>query len=157
MPAELRSVGEHVNRLLHRLSHALGAERSLAANAAHELPTPLASVRLRLQTALDQQLSRADVQAALDALATFGHRADKLMQLSRAESSSALATQPVDLVQLAATVAEEFWGVAETRRRLDLSIAGRRIVPCRADLDSIAIALRNLIENALRYGGSARV
>ena len=157
MPAELRSMGEHVNRLLHRLAHALDIERSLAANAAHELRTPLASVRLRLQTALDQQLSRADVEAALDALATFGHRADKLLQLSRAESSSALTTQRVDLVQLAATVAEEFWATEETRRRLDLRIDESGVVPCRGDLDSIAIALRNLVENALRYSGDARV
>ena len=157
MPTELRSMGEHVNRLLHRLATALDAERSLAANAAHELRTPLASVRLRLQTALDQQLSRADVQAALDALGTFGHRADKLLQLSRAESSSALATQRVDLVQLAATVAEEFWATEATRRRLDLHIDESGVVDCRGDLDSIAIALRNLVENALRYSGDARV
>jgi len=157
MPAELRSVGGHVNRLLHRLSSALDTERSLAANAAHELRTPLAAVRLRLQTALDQQLSRSDVQAALDALGTFGHRADKLLQLSRAESSSALATQSVDLVHLAATVAEEFWATEETRRRLDLRIAESGVVDCHGDLDSIAIALRNLVENALRYSGDARV
>ena len=116
-------MGEHVNRLLGRLERALDTERSLAANAAHELRTPLAAVRLRLQTALDQDLSRADVQAALDALATFGHRADKLLQLSRAESSAAFARQSVDLVQLAATVAEEFWSSEPARRRLDLQIA----------------------------------
>jgi two-component system OmpR family sensor kinase len=157
MPAELRSMGEHVNRLMNRLAHALDAERSLAANAAHELRTPLASVRLRLQTALDENLSRADVQAALDALGTFGHRADKLLQLSRAESSSTLTEQRVDLVQLAATVAEEFWATEETRRRLDLSIDESGVLACRGDLDSVAIALRNLVENALRYSGDARV
>jgi two-component system, OmpR family, sensor kinase len=157
LPAELQSVGEHVNRLLGRLERALDTERSLAANAAHELRTPLAAVRLRLQTALDQDLSRADVQAALDALATFGHRADKLLQLSRAESSDALARQPVDLVQLAATIAEEFWGSEAARRRLDLRIAESGVLPARGDVDSLAIALRNLVENALRYGGDSPV
>jgi len=157
MPAELWSVGEHVNRLLERLAHALDVERSLAANAAHELRTPLAAVRLRLQTALDQGLSRDDVQAALDALATFGHRADKLLQLSRAESSGTFARQPVDLVQLAATVAEEFWTSEPARRRLDLRIAEAGVVPAHGDVDSLAIALRNLVENALRYSAEARV
>ncbi len=157
MPAELHSVGEHVNRLLQRLAQALDAERSLAANAAHELRTPLAAVRLRLQTALDENLSRTDVEAALAALATFGHRADKLLQLSRAESSSTLTAQRVDLVQLAATVAEEFWATEETRRRLDLRIDDGGVLACRGDLDAIAIALRNLVENALRYSGDARV
>jgi len=157
LPAELQSVGEHVNRLLGRLERALDTERSLAANAAHELRTPLAAVRLRLQTALDQGLSRTDVQAALDALATFGHRADKLLQLSRAESSDVFARQSVDLVQLGATVAEEFWSAEAARRRLDLEIAEDGVVPARGDVDSLAIALRNLVENALRYGGDARV
>ena len=157
LPAELHSMGEHVNRLLQRLAHALDVERSLAANAAHELRTPLATVRLRLQTALDENLCRTEVEAALAALTTFGHRADKLLQLSRAESSSSLTTQRVDLVQLAATVTEEFWATEETRRRLHLSIAESGVVPCLGDLDSIAIALRNLIENALRYSGDARV
>ena len=157
LPAELQSVGEHVNRLLGRLERALDTERSLAANAAHELRTPLAAVRLRLQTALDRELSRADVQAALDALATFGHRAEKLLQLSRAESSDAFARQSVDLVQLAATVAEEFWSSEAARRRLDLEIAESGVLPARGDVDSLAIALRNLVENALRYGGDARV
>jgi len=157
LPAELNSVGQHVNRLLGRLERALDTERSLAANAAHELRTPLAAVRLRLQTALDQGLSRADVQAALDALATFGHRADKLLQLSRAESSGGFTRQSVDLVQLAATVAEEFWSSEAARRRLDLEIAESGVLPARGDVDSLAIALRNLVENALRYGGDARV
>jgi two-component sensor histidine kinase len=97
------------------------------------------------------------VQAALDALATFGHRADKLLQLSRAESSDALARQSVDLVQLAATVAEEFWSSEPARRRLDLEIAEDGVVAARGDVDSLAIALRNLVENALRYGGEAKV
>jgi len=157
LPAELQSVGGHVNRLLGRLERALDTERSLAANAAHELRTPLAAVRLRLQTALDQDLSRAEVQAALDALATFGHRADKLLQLSRAESSDALARQSVDLVQLAATVAQEFWSSEPARRRLDLEIAEDGVEPARGDVDSLAIALRNLVENALRYSGDAKV
>ncbi|MEO6364352.1 MAG: HAMP domain-containing sensor histidine kinase, partial [Caldimonas sp.] len=66
-------------------------------------------------------------------------------------------TQNVDLVHLAATVAEEFWATEETRRRLDLRIAESGVVDCQGDLDSIAIALRNLVENALRYSGDGRV
>jgi hypothetical protein len=69
LPRELRTVGDHVNRLLERLSQSLDVERALAANAAHELRTPLAAARLRLQTALEHDLRRNDVQAALDALA----------------------------------------------------------------------------------------
>jgi two-component system OmpR family sensor kinase len=153
LPVELRIVGDHVNRLLERLSHSLDVERALAANAAHELRTPLAAARLRLQTALEHDLRRNDVQAALDALQMLSHRAEKLLQLSRAESGASLARAQVDLVQLAGTVAQEFWQDAQTNERLALKVPDQAAPVALGDVDALAIALRNLVENALRYGG----
>lgn len=153
MPRELQSVGEHVNRLLVRLSDALNVERALAANAAHELRTPLTSARLRLQTALEGSLARSDVEAALASLNVLSQRAEKLLQLSRAESAATLSFQPVDLAWLAATVAEEFWQTPRVQARLTLQVAeGSGPLPkVLGDVDALAIALRNLVENALRY------
>lgn len=158
LPMELSLVGDHVNRLLERLAQSLDVERALAANAAHELRTPLAAARLRLQTALDHDLRRTDVEAALTALQSLSHRAEKLLQLSRAESGASLGRQPVDLVQLVATVAQEFWQEPRALGRLDLTVpdtgSGPRVL---GDFDALAIALRNLVENALHYAGNARV
>jgi two-component system OmpR family sensor kinase len=153
LPHELRSVGDHVNRLLERLSQSLDVERALAANAAHELRTPLAAARLRLQTALEHDLRRNDVQAALDALQMLSHRAEKLLQLSRAESGASLTRAQVDLVQLAGTVAQEFWQDAQINERLTLKVPDVDAPVALGDVDALAIALRNLVENALRYGG----
>lgn len=155
LPRELRSVGDHVNRLLERLAHALDVERALAANAAHELRTPLAAVRLRLATAVEHELRREDVQAALDALQALSHRTEKLLQLSRAESSASLT--PVDLLRLAGTVAQEYWQDSRVRQRLDLKVPESEPPQALGDFDALAIALRNLIENALKYGGGGRV
>lgn len=157
LPQELRSVGDHVNRLLERLSQSLDVERALAANAAHELRTPLAAARLRLQTALEHDLRRNDVQAALDALQLLSHRAEKLLQLSRAESGASLARARVDLVQLAGTVAQEFWQDPNVSERLALKVPDSAAPMALGDVDALAIALRNLVENALRYGGGGRV
>ncbi|MDA7414867.1 HAMP domain-containing sensor histidine kinase [Xenophilus arseniciresistens] len=158
LPDELHTLGEGVNSLLERLAHALQVERALAANAAHELRTPLAAARLRLQTALEHGLDRAEVQAALEALQTLSHRTEKLLQLSRAESGAALARAPVDLARLAATVAEEFWRDAGVAARLDLQLDEALQPPqAQGDVDALAIALRNLVENALRYAGDARI
>ena len=158
LPRELQSVEDHVNRLLERLSLALDVERALAANAAHELRTPLAAARLRLQTALDHGLQRGEVEAALGALNTLGQRTEKLLQLSRAESGAPLAREPVDLVQLATTVAEEFWQDTRAADRLDLLTPEDGSTPMAlGDVDGLAIALRNLVENALRYGGPGPV
>lgn len=157
LPQELRSVGDHVNSLLQRLSHSLDVERALAANAAHELRTPLAAARLRLQTALDHDLHRNDVQGALDALQMLSHRTEKLLQLSRAESGASLTRARVDLVQLAGTVAQEFWQDPLINERLKLKVPDSAAPVAFGDVDALAIALRNLVENALRYGGNGRV
>jgi len=152
LPKELRSVGDHVNQLLERLSHSLDVERALAANAAHELRTPLAAARLRLQTALEHDLKREEVVAALEALQVLGHRAEKLLQLSRAESGASLNRARIDLVQLAGTVAQEFWQDPRVNERLKLKVPDTEPPIALGDVDSLAIALRNLVENALRYG-----
>lgn len=177
LPRELQSVGDHVNRLLERLAQSLDVERALAANAAHELRTPLAAARLRLQTALDHDLRREDVEAALAALKTLGHRTEKLLQLSRAESGSAWSLDRVDLVKLAGTVAQEFWrddrgdrldGRLQALHRIDLVLPDDDLradgdpdtaeAPATlGDFDALAIALRNLVENALQYAGGSRV
>ena len=67
MPRELWRLGRGINHLMQRLSHALQVERSMAANAAHELRTPLAVATLRLQTALDRGVDNTDVRAAYEA------------------------------------------------------------------------------------------
>lgn len=157
LPNELRSVGEHVNRLLERLGHALDAERALAANAAHELRTPLAAARLRLVSALDGALRREDIEAAVTALSRLGHRTEKLLQLSRAESAAAMAREEVDLIRLAALVVDEMWDSNDQAGRVDLAADVPGVVPASGDADTLAIALRNLIENALRYSGESRV
>ncbi|QNK75955.1 HAMP domain-containing histidine kinase [Variovorax sp. PAMC28562] len=180
LPKELLSVGDHVNRLLERLAQSLDVERALAANAAHELRTPLAAARLRLQTALDHDLRREDVAAALAALKTLSHRTEKLLQLSRAESGAAWSLDRVDLVKLAGTVAEEFWrddrndgpdGRLQAMHRIDLKLPGddteteteaeaeAEAEPSATlgDFDALAIALRNLVENALHYANGTRV
>lgn len=158
LPQELRAVGEDINRLLARLAEALDVERALAANAAHELRTPLAAATVRLQTLLDKSGPQPDVQAAVAALKTLAQRTDKLLQLSRAESAAALQRVPVSLEALAETVAQEFWqSHADARRRLDLALPDAPLPPVLGDPDTLAIALRNLVENALRYSQGAAV
>lgn len=157
LPTELQAVGDDVNRLLERLAQALDVERTLAANAAHELRTPLATAQLRLQTAFDTGVTDANVHAAHDALRTLRERTEKLLQLSRAESGAALHQEPVSLADLASLVAQEFWHGEDAQRRLDLSLPDAPLTDVPGDPDTLAIALRNLIENALRYSDGAAV
>lgn len=159
LPQELQQVGEGVNQLMERLHQALNVERALAANAAHELRTPLAAVRLRLHTAVEQaqqtgshSMAITEAQSALQALETLSHRTERLLQLSRAEGGNAARFHPVDLVQLATTMAQEFWQQPRAQRRLDWEAPEPATsVWVEGDMDGLAIALRNLIDNALTY------
>ena len=160
LPRELASVAESTNYLMQRLGDALDTERALAANAAHELRTPLATVRLRLQNALSQPLTEAareEVSSALAALDQLRRRTEKLLQLSRAEAGAAMAREPVNLGMLAAEVAQEFWADPAQLKRLQLRVPDDEDILAQGDFDALAIALRNLVENALRHGHGCQI
>jgi two-component system, OmpR family, sensor kinase len=160
MPSEMQQISETTNHLLVRLKDALDVERSLAANAAHELRTPLAAARLRLASALGQTLppdARSAIDEAVVSLDRLSRRAEKLLQMSRAETSASLSRNEVDLGRLACDVAQEFWRDPEASRRLNVAISSDTPIITHGDVDTLALALRNLIENALRYAGNASV
>ena len=154
LSAELNSISESTNHLLLRLDEALNTERALAANAAHELRTPLAAARLSLSTAqtylMSHQAREATALVALG-LETLSKRAEKLLQLSRAEAAATLSQEGVDLGALCSAVAQEFWQQENASARLKLFLPENESVVTLGDFDSLGIVLRNLIENALKY------
>ena len=114
----------------------------------------MAAALLRMHALLNMRLGqRAHDEAgqALASLQTLNRRAEKLLQLSRAESSAALASDMVDLGELAVVLAEEFRALADTRERLHLRCAANEGAIALGDFDSLAIVLRNLIENAIKH------
>ncbi|MBY0454811.1 MAG: HAMP domain-containing histidine kinase [Burkholderiaceae bacterium] len=161
LPQELQTIADSTNHLLRRLADALDTERALAANAAHELRTPLATVRLRLQKVWDgaarEGKDQEDIRYALDALERLNRRCEKLLQLSRAESGAAQSRDRVNLVALAAAVAQEFWADPAVLSRLQLVVPESEDVWVRADFDALAIVLRNLLENAVRYAPAGAI
>ena len=160
LPLELQAIAQSTNRLLARLKLALDVERALAANAAHELRTPLATVRLRLATALEADLPgpvRQSIESAVVSLSQLSRRTEKLLQLSRAESSLGLKRETVDLRALASAVVQEFWSDATALATLKLELPDDSNPRMLGDFDTLALALRNLVENALRYAPGATV
>jgi two-component system, OmpR family, sensor kinase len=159
MPRELGAIALSTNHLLSRLGKALDTERALASNAAHELRTPLATMRLRLQTVLDRTQdagTREEIRTAVESLDQLRRRTEKLLQLSRAEAGAALAREPVELGHLAAAVAQDFWADPAVLARLRLELPDEDVMAL-GDYDSLAIALRNLVENAVRHAGGANI
>jgi two-component system, OmpR family, sensor kinase len=164
-PSELVTIVGSTNRLLERMDSALDVERSLAANAAHELRTPIATARLRIENAMQHDLPEAatiELVAAMAGLVQLTRRAEKLLQLSRAEGSQSLSSERMDLTHLASLVAQDFLTDPRVQRRLHLNFPEGGTVSAAAvyvmgDIDTLALALRNLIENALRHAPDADV
>ncbi len=153
LPTELRPIADTVNGLLSRLGDAFDAERSFAANAAHELRTPLAGAiaqvqRLKSETADAATIERADIIEAT--LKRLTHTSERLMQMARAEGARLRTNTPTDLRPVLRLVAEDFMrSTAPDRIIIDMPA-----VPVTSDLDpdALAIVVRNLIDNALRHG-----
>lgn len=153
VPGELQPLVETLNALLARIGALVQAERQFAAAGAHELRTPLAAARAQAQR-LAQEARDAGLSERADALVRQLDRltalASRLLQIARVESGVALKREPVDLAQLAVMVADEF---AEARGAGRLHIAAPAASVVQADTDALGIALRNLIDNALKHGG----
>jgi two-component system OmpR family sensor kinase len=153
-PAELQPWLATVNGLLARVAGLVDSERAFAANTAHELRTPLAAARAqaqRLVQASADPRTREPAQALVRQLDRLTSLATRLLQLARVESGVALRREPVDLVQLAVLVIDEFTEATRSGQ-LQLQVRGAS-VPVQGDVDALGIALRNLIDNALKHGG----
>ena len=158
LPRELRPIVDTVNDLLARLERAFAAERSFAANAAHELRTPLAGAlvqvqRLRHQSQDPDTRRRADeVEATLRRLTRLS---EKLMQLARAEGARLLADSATDIRPVLDVVVRDFLHGSDAGR-LEPMLPEAPVLTD-VDPDAVAIVARNLIENALRHGDGGAV
>ncbi|WLH98102.1 HAMP domain-containing sensor histidine kinase [Pseudomonas hefeiensis] len=155
LPAEIDPLADAVNHLLKRLRKTLEAERSFTANSAHELRTPLAATLAQVQRLRQEapegplRLRAAKIEKSLRELARLS---EKLMQLAKAEGGGLLAQMPQDLIPLLAHVVDE-WRQS-SGRQIELLLPAQAGVYSTIDPDAFGILLRNLIENALKYGAT---
>lgn len=153
LPQEVAPLGLALNQLLERVTRLLTRQRQVLADAAHELNTPLAAVKLQAQLARRSQ--QEERGAALDELdrgiARSTHLVAQLLQMARLEADGRERRPvPVRLCQLAADTVAAFSARAEARG-IDLGLDTCDAVEVMADPQDLQVLLDNLVDNALRH------
>lgn len=154
LPDEVRPLVDSFNGLLSRLDHALQSERQFLSEAAHELRTPLAALLTQAQVAM-HATDLAETRRSLDILMSGIERTSRLAQqlLDSARVDSARGSTErgtIDLAEVVAMVAREFELVAARKKQtIVLETESSQV---EGNLDDLGILVRNLLDNALRYG-----
>ncbi len=144
---EVAAVATSFNQAADRIEALLQSHQSLLANASHELRSPLARLKMALSMAEEVDAAqRARLQREIHTnIAELDALVDEVLLSSRLQATSAQPDQmvSVDLLGLA----------AEEGARVQASASGPALVVA-ADERLLRRAVRNLMENAQRYGGS---
>jgi len=145
LPQELQPLASSFGEFLVRIQAMRVAERDFIANAAHEMRTPLAVLRGRLELSADR-----DTAALVTPLDALTRRMERLLQLSRVETGVGIGRGPADLVRILHMLIDDLRPRSRHPIRLDDADLETLIVA--ADPDALAILLRNLLENAVEHG-----
>jgi two-component system sensor histidine kinase TctE len=156
VPEEISPLVRSLNEMLARLSQSIASQKRFIADAAHQMKTPLAGMRMQSELAMRQH-SRDEIQRSLEQLAKSSGSAtrlvNQLLALARAENDVPQATplQQLELSALARSVVPD-WFAAAQGSDIDLGFeSDDSDVPVRGNATMLREMLSNLIDNALRY------
>ena len=153
LPSELTPVVACLNDLLTRLGIAFHRERRFTGDVAHELRTPLAGLRARLELALSRERTPDVYRNALCACLEIGLQmqqlVENLLQLARFDAGQVeMSLEPVNVAKLV----HECWSPLEHRaqqRELQMEWRIENHVALETDPDKLRLVVRNLLDNAV--------
>ncbi len=146
-PEDIRSTAQAFNRMQDRLQRFVADRTRMLAAIGHDLRTPITSLRLRAEFVADSEvrekmLSTIDeMQKMTEATLTFAR-----------EEAAVEETRPVDLSALVQSLSDDLADLGH-----DVTFTNGLKIPYRCRADALKRAIRNVIENAVRYGQRARV
>jgi two-component system sensor histidine kinase QseC len=140
--------------MLSRLLNALERERAFTADAAHELKTPLAAIKVQAQVALaeaDTALQRLAMERVVQGVDRSSRLAEQLLLLARLDVQEKLSAIPLK----PATVAKNTLLANERnaqQKNISVMLTGDMRAEINAEPVLIGILLDNLLDNAIKYG-----
>jgi two-component system OmpR family sensor kinase len=163
LPDEVRPLVQELNLLFGRVKTAFEAQQNFVADAAHELRTPLAALKLQVQ-GLERSDNPEAREVAVARLTAGIERSTRLVEqllvLARQEAGAANAEQrPVPLADLARRTVGDLVGLAQ-HKGVDLGLLHADEVRVDGQGEALAILMRNLVDNAIKYtpaGGTVDV
>jgi signal transduction histidine kinase len=146
-PDDLRRAIEAFNAMNVRLLALLDEKDRMLGAIGHDLRTPLASLRIRVES-MEPDAERVAAIAKIEEMTAMLQNILDLARSGRAREDS----RPTDLTALAETVVEEFRALGHD---VALDPSGRHVAVVTPGL--LKRAISNLVDNAVTYGGNARV
>ena len=154
IPDEVRPLVDEINLLFGRLAEAFAAQQSFVADAAHELRSPLAALRLQVQSmqrATDTEGRAVAARRLIGGIDRMGRLVDQMLVLARQDAAvDPMGTTQVDLRAIASLAIGDVLAAAH-ERDIDLGIGQSETVSVSGELEGLRILLRNLLENAIKY------
>lgn len=146
-PSDVRRLIEAHNAMESRISALLDEKDVMLGAIGHDLKTPLAALRIRIES-VEDETERAKMAATIEDIV---RSLDDILSLARVGRPSD-RKETTDLYALIAGIVEDYEDMGE---EVTLADANRLVMPLRATW--LRRAVRNLVGNALRYGHRARV
>lgn len=159
VPTEVAPLVKSVNELFAKERAALAGQKRFLADAAHQLKTPLAGLRMQAELALRAEASESELKQSLQQISRSSMRAtrtvNQLLALARAENEGrSLPMQSVNLASIATEVVRDALPRAMDRS-IDLGYegpdAGASVAQLQGSAALLPELLRNLVDNALNY------
>lgn len=164
-PQEVQQLAGAFNEMADRLERMIQRQQDFVANAAHELRSPLTSIRLRLELILtqlqdDPQMQRQYLEQVLEEIERLRKMTDQLLMLSSIEHGNRLPPAVIDLAPLLYEVSDEIAPLFHLRRQEFALEVPPHLPKVQVNPEEMRIILRNLLDNAAKYtqeGGKIRL
>lgn len=153
LPDELQPLVRDLNQLLDRLRRAFEAQAHFVADAAHELRSPLAALKLQVQAtqrAPDEATRAQSLQRLAAGIDRASHLVEQLLTLARQQSDAGVSAQACRLADITRETVAECAAQAHDAG-IDLGLAGHCDDPVAGHPEALRILVRNLVDNAIKY------